>query len=80
MDEVPDDPLDLLEPVEEIPAPLGTGPHEVRELGSWLPWSVYECRRCGQKSWFHADGYERFACSGEPDAEPGPGEGRSGQG
>ena len=73
MDEVPDDPLELLEEdrIEEIPAPLGTGPHEVRELDTWWPWPVYECRRCGQKAWFHDRGYQRFACSGppEPDAE-----------
>lgn len=74
MDEIPDDPLELVEAVEEIPAPLGTGPHEVRELDSWLPWAVYECRRCGQKAWFHTRGYERFACNGEPEPDA---EGRS---
>lgn len=66
MSDVPDDPLALLEEVTELPAPLGTGPHEVRELDSLLPWAVYECRRCGRRAWFRMEGYERVACSGDP--------------
>lgn len=67
MTDVPDDPLALLEEVTEYPAPLGTGPHEVRELDSLLPWGVFECRRCGRRAWFQTSGFARVACSGEPE-------------
>ncbi|MFB6096580.1 MAG: hypothetical protein ABEJ74_04260 [Haloferacaceae archaeon] len=60
---------------EEIEAPLGTGPHMARTLETIWPWDVYVCDRCGHKAWFRTDGYERFACSGDPEVDPADREG-----
>lgn len=62
--------VDPIHDYEDIEAPLGTGPHKVRSLETLWPWDVYVCDRCERKAWFRTDGYDRLACSGEPDVDP----------